>query len=338
MNFQNYTAASWALDGARPVTVSAGPDFVTSFRMSSQHFLQVLLSPTGASCPSNSCAKPTFDVTIRTNATSPAGAWVDGAFYPRSVTFAWRQGSVHNVTAGAGIKGSSSRTSFVGWTGESKSLTPTVILTVNETGLLNAGYSKQYLVSLSFVDAKGGPLTPQSVTLTTPSGLETLGANLTTWAKSGATYKLSSVMWLNWNVVMSNDSVFKVTQAGALGFVVGVYPQIIKATDAYNLPLQGATVNVTALDGARLFLTTDSQGLAKFRVPMGLYSATIGYLGTSSQVVTGSEGSHSFTVSFLLSYPLLATVCTVSAMLGAFALFRLRKKSTQGIQFFSDQT
>lgn len=336
VKLHNYTVVSWALDGAKPVSVSGAPYFVSSFAMSSQHFLQALLSPMTGSCTSGSCTKPTFDVVIKTNTTVPAGLWVDGAYYPRPVTFAWQAGSVHNITAAEGTRGSSTRSTFFGWSGESRSHAPTVMLTVNETGYLTAEYSKVYLVSLSFVDASREPVEPQSVSVAGPSGPQRLGANLTVWAKSGATYTLTSVTWLNWNVVMDNNSVFRVTQPSALTFALGIYPQTIKVTDAYDLPVQGATVNVTALNGARMLMTTDAHGTVKFRVPTGLYSATIGYLGANSQIVTMSQGSHSYNVSFLLSYPLLATVCTVSAITGAFVYLRLRKKQATGIQFFSD--
>jgi hypothetical protein len=114
-----------------------------------------------------------------------------------------------------------------------------------------------------------------------------------------------------------------------------VYPQTIRVTDVYNLPLQGATVNVTALNGDRLFLSTDSNGIAQFRVPDGTFKATVGYLGVSSQISAGSAGSHSFTVSFLLSYPLLATMSTVSAVAATFAFLRYRKKFRSGPQSLS---
>jgi hypothetical protein len=142
---------------------------------------------------------------------------------------------------------------------------------------------------------------------------------------------------MNWNVVMNNESTFSVGQPVTLSFRTNVFPQTIKVTDVYNLPLQGATVNVTALNGARLFAVTDAQGIAQFRVPVGLFSATVQYLGVSNQIAAESEGSHSLTVSFLLSYPFLATVAAVSAITGLFSLYKLLKKRPEvGTQLFPD--
>jgi hypothetical protein len=141
---------------------------------------------------------------------------------------------------------------------------------------------------------------------------------------------------MNWNVIMSNDSSFSVIQPSALRFPLSVYPQTIKATDVYNLPLRGASVNVTTLNGVEMSIVTDSQGMAVFRVPIGLFSATVNYLGVSNQVVAQSNGSHSYTVSFLLSYPLVATIGAASAVALAFAILRLRRHDAKGVYAFSD--
>ena len=337
VKFQGYTAAGWELDGGSPNLISGVPDLTTSFVMTGPHALTVLLVQSNNSCATNSCSStPGSFVTIQTDASVPSGVWVDGAYYPKSVTFDWQDGTIHNVTAAIGVRQSSVRTQFAGWEGLSGSQSRTVILNANASGRLTADYSKQYLVTLAFTDANHGPLSPQTVTLRGPSGTEMLSANLSVWADPGASYTITSAVWMDWNAVMSNDSSFKVTQASALSFLLGVYPQTIKVTDAYNLPLQGALVNVTTLDGAKLSIVTDAQGIALFRVPVGLFSATVNYMGVSDQVVSQSEGSHSYAVSFLLSYPLLATVGTVSAVVGVFAFFRLRRLQAKGIYNFSD--
>jgi len=159
---------------------------------------------------------------------------------------------------------------------------------------------------------------------------------MSAWADADTPYTIVSAMWMNWNVVMVNDSTFSVNQPSDLSFRLGVYPQTIKVTDAYNLPLQGAIVNVTTLNGIIISLTTDSRGIAQFRVPVGLFSADVGYLGASIQIVSDSEGSHAYNVSFMLSYPLLATIVTVTAIAGVFLFMKFRKKPISGTQYFSD--
>jgi hypothetical protein len=277
-------------------------------------------------------------VTIQTNTNLPSGVWVDGSYYSRSVTLALQAGSVHNLTAAAGVRESSVRTRFIGWSGESDSKSSTIVMSVNESGTLTADYSNAYLVSFAFTDASGVPILPQSVTISGPQGEQVLGANLTAWAEAGAQYRITSATWLNWNVIMSSDSTFSVTQPAQLAFPTDVYHETIRVADAYSLPLNGVAVNVTAIDGVSFTVLTNSQGIAMFRVPVGIFTANVGYLGVSSQIVSDSQGSHSYTVSFLLSYPLLATVGTVSAIAAAFVFLRLRrKKSDAGPQFFFDQ-
>jgi hypothetical protein len=228
---QGYTVAGWAIDEGNPVSISGVPDFITSFVMGGPHSLLVLLEPNSASCASGSCGdNPAKDVTIQTDAKLPSGVWVDDAYYPKSVTFAWQTGSVHNITAVVGGRQSSTRTSFIGWTGESDSRSLTIMLTVNETGYLTANYSKEYLISLAFTDAVGIPISPQSVTLTGPLGTQSLGANLTAWVEPSARYVITSAIWMNWNVVMRNYSTFSVSQSSSLTFPTMVYPKTVKVT------------------------------------------------------------------------------------------------------------
>jgi len=338
LEFQGYAVAGWELDGGSPNLISGAPDLTTSFLMNGPHTLAVLLIPATNSCATGSCSStPTAIVTVQTNASAPSGVWVDDVYYPKSVTFDWPAGSAHNLTAAVGMRQSSVRTQFAGWSGLSGSESRTIIIAVNASGRLTADYSKQYLVTLAFTDARNQALTPQTVTLRGPSGTQTLAANLSVWVEPEASYTITSAIWMGWNVVLSNDSSFRVTRPSTLTVQSSVYPQTIKATDVYNLPLQGALVNVTTLDGATLSVITDAQGMAVFRVPVGLFSATVSYMGVSNQVVSQSEGSHSYTVSFLLSYPLVATIGAVSATALTFALLRIRKHEDKGIYTFSDQ-
>jgi hypothetical protein len=334
-----FSVVGWGLDGGPQIPVNGAPDFTASFWATGPHVLHAVLKPTSASCGQASCSgSQNFVTSIQTNTDLPSGVWVDGAYFPSSASLSWQEGSVHNITAAQGGSQSSFRTYFSQWSGESRSKLPTVMLTVNASGSLTAEYTEQYLVSFSFTDASGNPLTPQAVTLSGPSGKQGLGANLTAWADSGASYTLSSVMWLNWNVVMANDSRLSVYHPGAVTFPLRVFTQTIRAADAYGLPLRGALVNVTTLNGIEIVMTTDSQGTAHFRVPEGLFSATVSFLGVNNQIVSVSEGSHSYTFTFMLSYPLLVTIGTVVAITGVFAMFRLRKKPKFGIAYFSDES
>jgi hypothetical protein len=338
VDLQGYMVAGWALDGANPILVSGVPSYTSTFVMEGPTVMHVLLTPKSVSCESSGCSNnPTVDVTVQTNSKVSMGVWVDGAYYPKSVTFAWQIGSVHNVTAAIGARHSSARSFFTGWSGEYTTRSPTLLMTANETGYLTANYTEQYLVTLAFTDTIGEPLTPQSVTLSGPTGVQKLGANQTAWVEPDASYAITSVIWMDWNVVMSNDSRFSVSQPTALSFSTDVFPQTVKVTDVYNLPLQGADVNITTLNGVGLSIVTNAQGIAQFRVPVGLFSATIQYLGVSNQITAGTEGSHSYTVSFLLSYPLIATIGAVSVISALSVFFRLRrKKPASGPQFFSD--
>ena len=336
-SFNGTVASAWSLDGAAPAQVGGAPDFIASFPMSSPHTLSVVLAQDAPACNTGRCqSAPSVDVTVQTNVDSPAGAWVDGAYYPRPVTFAWPEGSNHNITAEAGLVKSSVKTSFIAWAGLSNSTSPSLMFTVAQGGNLTADYQKLYLVTLDFTDANGAPVIPQGVVVSGPTGQQHIGANLSAWAAAGVQYRLSSVTWMNWNVVTANDSIFKVVQPASLSFPLQVYQESIRATDVYGLPLQGASVNVTALDGAHLQVATDSQGVAIFRVPLGLFSATVSYLGVSSQVVAGTQGAHSYTATFVLSYPLLGTFAAVSAVAAGILYLTMRKKPEGGPQYFSD--
>jgi len=326
---------SYSLDGISTAITSGETGFTTSFTMGGPQSLVAVLAPLNPDCPSGGCTA-SFDVTVQSGSNLPGGTWVDGKYYPQPVTFSWPAGSVHNITATAGAQQPQVRTSFTGWAGVAATDSPTLMLTVNESGRLTAQYLKLYLVTLHFTDTAGVAISPQSVILAGPSGKETIGSNMSAWVLPKVSYTLSSVSWMDWNVVMSNDSTFSIQQPASLDFTLGVYTQTIKATDAYGLPLQGATVNVATLNGKTLSLATDSNGLATFRVPVGLFSATVSYMGVSDQVTSTSQGGHSYTVSFLLSYPLVATIAAMVAGAATFIFLKRRKAPSGGPQFFSD--
>ena len=329
------TIVAYSLDGVTTMLFSGETGFTTSFTMNGPHSLVAVLAPLSPDCPSAGCTA-SFDVTIQSGSNLPGGTYVDGSYYPQPVTFSWPGGSVHNITAMAGVKQAQVQTRFSSWTGVATSTSRTVILTVNESGRLTAQYLKLYLVTLHFTDKAGDTIIPQSVTLAGPSGKEAIGGNMSAWVLPKVSYTLNSVEWMDWNVVMSNDSTFGVVQQASLSFTLGVYPQTVKVTDAYGLPLQGAAVSVTTLNGKTISLATDSGGLATFRVPVGLFSATVSYMGANDQVTSASEGSHAFTVSFILSYPLVATIAAMVAGAATFIFLKRRKRPTGGPQFFSD--
>jgi len=338
VNLQNFTAVGYALDGGAIVPITNTSEFLATFLMTGTHTLHVLLGTSAKSCPPGGCPNSTtYAVTIQSNADQPSGAWVDGAYYPKPVTFAWEAGSVHNITAAEGVQQASMRTSFSHWSGLSDSQSRSIELTANESGRISADYSEQDLVRFAFTDASGGALIPDSVTLSGAAGNEQVASNMTAWVDQGVNYVVRTATWMGWNVITSNDSTFSVSYPSTLTFLTDVYPQTVKVTDAYGLPVQGAGVNVTALNGYSMSLVTDGQGTAVFRVPEGLFSATISYFGVDDQVVSSTEGSHDFSVSFMLSYPLIATIATVTGVVAfSLAYFWFRKKPATGIYMFSD--
>jgi hypothetical protein len=340
VEFSGFVVTGWQLDALGTNPVLGGAIFnPTAFPMTEPHTLSVAVTPsTGASCGSQSCTSaPVYDITVQAGTNATGGVWVDGKSFPDTVTLSWPAGSIHNVTASLGQGTPSVRTHFSHWSGDSDSQSASILIDVNGSGFLTAEYTTQYLVTLAFTDAHGAPLTPQSLTVSGPDGAMKFTSNPSLWAGQGTTYRLASVVWMDSNVVMANASEFTARWPGTLTFPLMVYPQVVKATDAYNLPLQGATVNITTSDGRVLSMVTDAQGTAQFRVPYGIYTMVVSYLGVSEQVVPSVLGSHSYTMSFLLSYPLVATVGAVTALACAFVVYRLRKRPDfQNIYYFDD--
>ncbi|MDA4123981.1 MAG: hypothetical protein OK438_00830 [Thaumarchaeota archaeon] len=336
-----FQVTGWALDGSGTNSVSSATTFSsTPFAMTKPRSLTIVLTPaSGPSCGLSSCTSaPVFDMTVKTDKNVAGGVWVDGTSFPQTVTFSWPAGSIHNITAIQSDIDSSVREYFSHWSGDSTSRSPTITLIVNKTGYLAPEYHSQYLVSLAFTDAGGSPLTPQAVTLDGPAGVQKLGPNLSMWAIEGDNYKLTSVSWSGSNVVMDNASVFSVNFPQTIAFPLAVYPQVVRATDVYGLRLQGAMVNVTTSTGVGFSMKTDAQGIVRFRVPFGIYAATVSYLGVTEQIVPNSLGSHTFTVSFLLSYPLFATVGAATAIACVFVFVRLRRRPDfQGIYYFDSE-
>jgi len=101
-----------------------------------------------------------------------------------------------------------------------------------------------------------------------------------------------------------------------------LYQDTFKAVDLFGLPISGATVKVTAANGTQITKPTDGNGVASFDLPNGTYSADVSYMGVTSSTADQSSGSHSITVTFILSFPIVVVASLFGGTLAAVVVAR----------------
>ena len=285
--------------------------------------------PSGCEQTSSCGQSPSYStITIQSNAVSPVSIYVDGVTYVTPTTFLWPTGSNHTLTLGQlSVNTQTAKSEFIGWSGGIYSGSASLTITVGGDMNLLASYRSQYLVNITFADAEGRSVSPQSVSILGPAGAFSLtGSDL--WLYSG-TYLVTQAEWVGTNVG-SNQQVpvtFAVAGSGMIVVPLPIYDEVIHVTDIYGLPISGATVTMSVGNQIQEVLT-DSTGLAVFRqVPLGYLNGTVRYLGFSGDLQISIPGGHTEYVVVTLSYPVLATIFSILVVGTLFAVRSVRRKS-----------
>ena len=264
---------------------------------------------------------------VSVSATGTPNVWVvvDNSSYLLPVTFDWKIGSSHQLTATAVFyPRNGTRALFEGWSGSMTSSSPMVRVTVGANFQLTAEYKVEYLSKILFTDFRGKPVEVQDVVLKGPSGVTPLPPNDTVWLDAGATYSIWKASLLGVNVAPAG--LFTVGSPSIHSFSLPVYAQIIRVQDIFGLPIQGANVTLVSNGDIALTKVTDNNGRAEFnQVPLGAFSARISYLSLSTAISVQTIGPHEVTVTMALSYPLLSLVSIIGALLAIEAIRRKRR-------------
>ena len=142
----------------------------------------------------------------------------------------------------------------------------------------------QYLVTLQFKDSTGADtISPTTVEIELDDPAIVTVPPSGTWLDNGTSFQLYKIEWEGVDVMPANQTVYTVTAPLNQTVLDRVYNGNILVTDYLGLPVSGAEVSITLDNGTTLIATTDSSGyVALNQIPIGNYTATVSYLGTTS--------------------------------------------------------
>jgi hypothetical protein len=205
--------------------------------------------------------------------------------------------------------------------------TPKVTFSTPHSFVFNA--VTQYQVAFTFFDSRGqNPVAPSLVQLAIGnSTTDVQGA--TAWFPNGTSFRVNNVMWEGTGVGPVPPPSFAV-MAAPLNVTLDtrVYAASLKVLDLLGLPVSGAQVSMTLVNGT--VLTGTSGGDGSFTVPMvplGAFTAKVTNMGVATQIVGDASSSQPVAQGrILLSLISLSVLVAVVAGAGVTGVFVLRRK------------
>jgi hypothetical protein len=205
--------------------------------------------------------------------------------------------------------------------------TPKVTFNVPHTFVFNA--VTQYQVAFAFFDSHGkNPVSPSLVELAI--GNSTTDVQGTTiWLPNGTSFRVNNVMWEGVGVGPIPPPSFAVAAAPLnVTLDARVYTASLKVTDLLGLPVSGAQVSMTLVNGTTLTGTTNGDGVfAAPMVPLGAFTAKVTNMGVAAQIVGDPASSQPVAQGrLLLSLVSVSVLVAVVAGAGVTGVIVLRRK------------
>ena len=147
------------------------------------------------------------------------------------------------------------------------------------------------------------------------------------WLDSGTKFQFYDVEWESSDVKPTNQTVYTVDAPSNQTVLDRVYNGNVVATDYLGLPVSGAKVTVALANGTTITATTGSNGSVALReIPIGTFTATIRYLGTTTSV-SGNAATESTTqAKVLASYPTFGIIAALLVVGVAASLTVVRRR------------
>lgn len=202
---------------------------------------------------------------------------------------------------------------------------------VNSPQTVDVTFATQYFTRFVVTNAAG------SKTIT-PSDLMILADNqtqevqgLATWLDSGSTFSVSNVTFGGVDVVSPAQTQYSVDGPATVTVKALVYDAAVKVTDPLGLPVAGAQVKMTLVNGTTLSGQTGANGVFVARsIPLGNYTARISSLGLTAQASGDASAVANASVEVLLSAVVVALfVLLITSIAGSAFLLRRRSRKLQ---------
>ncbi|HYA22386.1 MAG TPA: CARDB domain-containing protein [Thermoproteota archaeon] len=196
---------------------------------------------------------------------------------------------------------------------------------------LEAVYDTYYLCAFTFKDKANRELNGISYVLRFPnSTIRSFVTPGTVWMPVGIS-KLTGAYVGGLNLLGLNQTV-TIEAPIDLTYFLNLRDVTLKVVDIFGLPIQGAALSYTFLNGTTFSVTTPSDGIVVVsRVPLSKLNATATFLGFSGgSQVDATVPQPEYRITLTISFPVLAVlvgVPLVIIVIVAFILIRSRFKS-----------
>jgi len=252
---------------------------------------------------------------------------VESAGIPMSFALPW---GLIRISAAAVSETPGSRLLFKQWkpTGATNR---TITYNLTATTTLEAAYDPYYLCTFTFKDKANRELRGMTYRLRFPNS--TIGSFVTpgtVWMPVGVSRLVGAYVG-GINLLEINQTV-TVEAPLDLTFFLNLRDVTLKVVDVFGLPVQGAALSYTFVNGTTVSTTTPSDGIVVVpRVPLSRLNATASFLSFSSlSLVDANVPQAEYRITLTISYPVLAVlvgVPLVIIVIVAFILIRSRFKS-----------
>jgi hypothetical protein len=214
--------------------------------------------------------------------------------------------------------------------------TPAIVFNGPQALKFNA--ATQALVALQFTNSAGtNTIVPTLVQIQYGDSPITSVPSSGVWLDYGTKFQLSDVQWEGADVKPASQTFYTVNAPANETVEARVYSGSIAVTDYLGLPISGARVSVTLVNGTIITTTTSNKGtVALPEIPIGNYTASISYLGTTTTIGGNAALAGTAHAKILASYPtfVLAVLAVAFVIIIAAVLIspgrRLRKEIPPG--------
>ena len=207
----------------------------------------------------------------------------------------------------------------------------TAAVTFTQPHILVFSGLPEYQVAFRFFDGLGrNPVVPSAVQIGIGnSTVDVQGQSV--WLVNGTSFSVVNVTWEGTNVGTSPTQRYQV-KAAPLNVTLdtAVYTASLKVVDLLGLPVSGAQVSMTLVNGTVVTGTTKSDGtFTAAMIPIGTFTAKVSSLGSSTQIFGNAASGQSVPEGKLpLSLSSLVAIVLVlaGAVAGGVLFLRLRKR------------
>lgn len=204
---------------------------------------------------------------------------------------------------------------------ESGNGTFVVEFVANSPQSIDVKYATQFFTQFVITNASGSK-TLDSVSVQVLVNGETKEVEgLTAWLDDGSVFTVSNLTYGKVNVAPTPQKQYTVSGPTTVSLKALVYDASVKVTDYLQLPVAGAKVEVTLVNGTILVGRTDSSGILVFpSIPLGNYTVRVTNLGLTSRASEDASSVPVASIRVPLSAATLALIAGVGGAVGISAL------------------